>query len=579
MPARLLTRATRPFRRTLRRRTVNVPTELPNTDAIFLLLRRMRWPLVSMVVIFSISVSGLILIPGEDPQGNVDYFTVFDAIYFMSYTATTIGFGEIPHPFTPHQRLWVTVCIFGSVVGWAYALGALLNIFQDQSFRRAVALQRFRGKVAHLPEPFVLIVGYGQAGRTLATALDRAGRRIVVLDEDPNRIDVLISDQLIWDVPSFAGDPRDPSLLGLAGLAYQNCEYVLALTDKDEMNLSVLMATHMLRPDLPVITRNSDKRNWGWMSDFNPTAIINPFERYGDYLALGLGRPKTFRLSSWLIAEPGSELPESREHLSKGRWIVVSDSEFGDEVASDLRSVGLEVTQVSPDEGDPNVGDAVGLVAGSESDTVNMSVAAHARLKHPEIYISVRQKSTKMGSIVSAFAPDSVFVPTDLVAFESLARLEAPTFWGFIEYVRQQPDVWSDLVLDAMIKRLGERTPTAGEVTLNSQDAPAVVRWLESGRDLSVRDLLRHPDDRDDSIAVFPTVLTRDGDVRYLPDADTSLEVGDKLGFMFRTRGKGLLKQTLNYDTVVEYLATGVYRPATWLGRLFAGKPKDPVDL
>ena len=30
--------------------------------------------------------------------------TLFDAFYFMSYTATTIGFGELPWPFTTAQR-------------------------------------------------------------------------------------------------------------------------------------------------------------------------------------------------------------------------------------------------------------------------------------------------------------------------------------------------------------------------------------------------------------------------------------------------------------------------------------------
>ena len=33
----------------------------------------------------------------------------FDAFYFMSYTATTIGFGELPQAFNDAQRMWVTL--------------------------------------------------------------------------------------------------------------------------------------------------------------------------------------------------------------------------------------------------------------------------------------------------------------------------------------------------------------------------------------------------------------------------------------------------------------------------------------
>ena len=66
----------------------------------------------------------------------------------------------------PAQRLWVTFSIYLSVVGWAYAIGSLLTLLQDRSFRQALALRRFTGKVARLREPFLLMAGYGRAGRT-----------------------------------------------------------------------------------------------------------------------------------------------------------------------------------------------------------------------------------------------------------------------------------------------------------------------------------------------------------------------------------------------------------------------------
>src|ERR671910_3872905 len=74
---------------------------------IFLVLRRMRAPLIVLIVIFAVSVLGLSLIPGQDAEGRPWRMSIFDAFYVMSYTASTIGFGEIPHPFTYGQRLWV----------------------------------------------------------------------------------------------------------------------------------------------------------------------------------------------------------------------------------------------------------------------------------------------------------------------------------------------------------------------------------------------------------------------------------------------------------------------------------------
>ena len=114
---------------------------------IFLIMRRMRAPLIILIVIFSISVVGLALIPGVDPDGEPARMSLFDAFYFMSYTATTIGFGELPYPFTTAQRLWVTFSIYLSVIGWAYAIGSLLTLLQDRAFRQALALQQFTRKV------------------------------------------------------------------------------------------------------------------------------------------------------------------------------------------------------------------------------------------------------------------------------------------------------------------------------------------------------------------------------------------------------------------------------------------------
>ena len=60
----------------------------------------MRAPLITLIVILSVSVVGLTLIPGVDLEGRPAFISLFQAFYFMSYTAATIGFGELPWPFS-----------------------------------------------------------------------------------------------------------------------------------------------------------------------------------------------------------------------------------------------------------------------------------------------------------------------------------------------------------------------------------------------------------------------------------------------------------------------------------------------
>jgi voltage-gated potassium channel len=232
------------------------------SETIFLILRRMRAPLIVLVAIFSVSVLGLTLIPGQDAEGRPWDMGFFDAIYVMSYTATTIGFGEIPYPFTYNQRMWLTISIYLTVVGWAYAIGSLLGLLQDRAFRSALALQRFTRRVARLSEPFVLIAGYGRAGELLGHSMDALGRRVVVLDRNEERIDGLELETYHGDVPGLAADARDPGHLGVAGLDHPCCEAVVALTDDDEANLAVVMTTARLASSSSVSATTASQQGW-----------------------------------------------------------------------------------------------------------------------------------------------------------------------------------------------------------------------------------------------------------------------------------------------------------------------------
>ncbi len=553
-------------RGSVRRAEVAVPTEVPAVDAVFLVLRRMRVPLIVLVVIFAVSVAGLAIIPGRDAQGNPARMTVFDAFYFISYTATTIGFGELPNAFTTAQRMWVTGSIYGSVIGWAYAIGTLFSLLQDQGFRDALALQQFRRRVRRIDEPFLLVAGYGHAGQLVCQGLDGLGRRAVVLDETRERIEALAADQLSIDVPGLAADVHNPAMLGVAGLGHPRCEGVLALTDDDDANLAVVMAANLVRPGLPVIARCADRAVEEHMHDFAPQAVINPYDRFGGYLVLALRRPTTYRLATWLMSPAGSPLPERREGLADGRWIVCADGQFGEEVTADLRRAGLDVTMADPADGDPDVTGIVGFVAGTERDTTNLSLAAHARLSDPGIYLVARQKAPSSAPLIQALDLDSVFIPTELVARETLARVITPISWSFIDHILQQPDGWAVDTLTRITARVGPRAPHPLRLIVTPAEAPALVRWL-ARHELALGDVLRDPDDRGRSLAAIPLVLIRGEETTFLPDLDGALRVGDVVLMAGRESAHDAMTATLFYDAAVEYVATGRQVPSTWLWR------------
>ncbi|MFP5416538.1 MAG: potassium channel family protein [Actinomycetes bacterium] len=553
-------------RRTLRRRYVRVPADEPSTDAVFLLLRRMRRPLIVVVAAFAVSVAGLCVIPGADDQGRPYMMSVFDAFYLMSYTATTIGFGEIPYALTREQRLWVTVCIFGSVVGWAYAIGTLFALLQDRAFREAMARQAFLRQVGRLHRPFLILVGYGQMGRLAAETLDSLGRSVVVVANDQASIDALSQANLSGDIPGLVGDARDPGVLGLAGLGNRHCQGVLALTDNDAVNLSIVMAVTLLRHDLPVIARANDRITSKAMREFGAEAVVNPFERYGNYLVMRLRRPATYRLVTWLMASPGEPVAPGSEEHEDGLWVIATDDHFGREIAADLDDAGLDSTVVSPADGAPDVSGAVGFIAGGVDDAANLALAGHARLVNPDIFLSVRQRSRNHEALLRAFAPDSIFVPAQLTVQEALARVITPDFWDFVAHVWAMPDDEASGLLERLVREVGRGSPDSRRFVLNQHEAPAATRWVR-GRELRLGDLFRHPDDRDHTVGAVPVTLVRHGKATYVPALDTPLQPDDAIIAVGRRRAFDTMADALFYDHTVEYLATGRHVPATWLWR------------
>lgn len=571
----------RPFlrRRTvLRRLPVEIPTEVPATTAIFLVLRRMRAPLITIIVVFSVAVFGLAATPGVDAAGNPHRLSVFESFYVISYTATTIGFGEVPNAFSTQQRLWVTATIYATVIAWAYAIGTLLALAQDESFRDAVAGQRFARKVRNIHEGFHIIAGYGQAGRIVGRGLDWFGRRFVVIDRSGARVDHLGTEQLSVDIPGIEGDAANPAVLGIAGLGHKHCQGVLALTDDDQTNLGVVQAVHLLAPDVPVIARCADRGTAAHMAAFGAEAVINAYDRFGSYLVLALKRPAVHQLVTWLMSPGGTGLPDRGEAMPMGTWVICAQGQFRDEIARDLRSAAYDVVVADPDSGEPDVRGAVGFVGGMATDTATLALAAQVRTSAPDVFICLRQATAASAPLYAAFAPDSLFVPTELVAREAFARIVTPHTWAFLEYAVRQDDAWAADLVARLVTQCGSGSPDPVILVLDTRSAPAVVRWLERGGVLTVADLLRHPDDRSQPSGNAVLALNRGGDIAFDPDADTPLAVGDQLLLVSRARAYSILREVLFHDAAVEYAVTGRRVPATWIWRRLTGNRARPND-
>ncbi len=550
------------------------------SETIFLVLRRMRAPLILLISIFAISVLGLTLIPGQDAAGRPSRMGFFDAFYFMSYTASTIGFGEIPNSFTYGQRMWVTITIYLTVIGWAYAIGSLFAMVQDRAFRQALALQQFRRKVSRLQEPFLLIVGYGQTGELLGHAFDELGRRLVVIDISGDRIDDLQLGSYRADVPGLVADARDPGHLVIAGLGHPSCEAVVALTDDDEANLAVTMTAALLRPDLPTVARTSSSTTAQRMRAFGAPMVVNPYDVFGDHLRLALRAPSSYRLLSWLESGPGAEIPELGQPPGSGTWVVCGSGSVVSELTSDLRAEGLDVAILEPGaaigdaaepaaQGETDLRHAIGFVAGTDNDTTNLSLVAAARQTNPSLFIAARQNRPANNPLFAAMSPDALLVPTDVVAHEAYALLSTPLLRRFLSEMPGRGDEWAADMIDRLSTLGGRHLPMLWKVALTAQEAPAVQSWLASGR-ARLGDLIREPTERTEQIPAAVLLVLRGDECTLAPDDDFVLAADDEILFAGRSTAHRALESTLFLDTVGQYVVSGRQVPSSWIWRRLA---------
>jgi Trk K+ transport system NAD-binding subunit len=542
----------------------------------------MRLPLVVLIGIFAVSVLGLSLMPGQDAEGRPERMGLFDSFYFMSYTATTIGFGELPNEFTPAQRMWVTLAIFLSVIGWAYAIGSLLSLMQDQGFRQALARRSFTRAVRRIREPFLLLVGYGNASKILARSLDDMGRRFVVIDTSEARVSGVEIDSYHADAPALLGDARDTGLMTLAGLGHPTCAGVIALTGDDETNLDVAMTTALLRPDLPVIARSNSRDVAERMRAFRVQDVVNPLDRFGDHLRILLRSPAAYQLMIWLTSAPGTPLPDRFEPLPHGRWVVCGHDRYGEELSSDLRAEGLDVTvvyvsggTVLAGEGDSahvvesgHVADAVAFVAATENDTTNLWLVEAAKRSNPDAFLVALQNRRANAPLFNAVGVDFGMVPAEVIAHEVLARLANPALMRFLPEVPRQGDRWAAELVDRLVATCGSGTPDLWRVTLDADEAPALQGRLD-GESLPLADLLRDPADREHSLDVVALTLFRDGDRTMAPPGDMMLRAGDNLLLGGRIRDQAALNTTMTELPTASYVLDGRRVPAGWLWRRF----------
>jgi len=518
------------------------------SDVLFLTLRSLRGPLIILILVYATAVLGLVLIPGVDDQGEPWRMSFFHAFYFVSFMGSTIGFGEIPYPFTDLQRFWVVLSIYFSVFAWLYAIGRSIALIQDPALRQAFTHAAFRRSVRNLREPFYLLCGYSDTGRILTHGLAATGMRAVVIDRDQDRINRAELDDLPLFVPNLRADATDPGNLTAGGLESPFCEGVIAATDDDHVNLKIAISSKLLHPESRVICRSELHDVGVNMESFGTDYIFNPFDLFAERLAMAIHSPARYIIREWLTSPAESALHEPL-FPPRGRWVLCGYGRFGKAIQEYLALENIEATIIEADPGateappdairgrgteartlrEAAIEDAVGVIAGTDDDANNLSIIMTAREINPGLFTVGRQNRQRNEALFEAAGLDIVMQRSDLIAREIVTLISNPLLATFLDMVdAQQDEQWCNVLASRLSGLTDAGVPRVWTLAVSKAGASAVAIALFQGEEVLLGDLLtdtRHQA-RHDCMALL---LQRGKTPGLLPPLDTPLELGDRI--------------------------------------------------
>ncbi len=550
---------------------------------VFIILREMRTPILVLICVYAVAILGMALIPGRDGEP----MSVFHAFYFVMYTATTTGFGEIPEEFSDAQRMWAIFCLFVTVVTWLYSIGAIIRLLQNRFFQLAREEWHFIRAVRRLGTDYYILCGFGDTGSLLARGLSDAGIPAAVLDKDRDRIRALQLRDYNVPMPGLCCDASVPRFLIDAGVQSPRCRGVIALTHDEEVNLKIAAVSRLLNPNIKIIAMSASQFHEETLATLGrDTHFVDPFKVFAKGLGAAIVNPSLYILNEWLARARGASLEKRFRLPPPGRWIICGYGRMGREVYRALHNLGVETAVIDPrppaEEVDiyiqgrataktlkaAGIRKAVGVVAANDDDGRNLSIIINARGLNPGVFMIVRQNRHQNEVAFEAADADIIMQPSLVTARNILFRLTAPLLRPFFSFLvrKHRYDVrFMVQLLERLRRTLGDAPPQLLTLHLKAGKADALIRaWAEQA-EIRLGDVLRDPRQREDRLSIVPLALrSTDDAIMFLPEDDVLLRPGDELLLCGTEAALQLLDATLNNDYLLFYVVTGRDLPRGW---------------
>ncbi|RXK12230.1 potassium transporter TrkA [Halarcobacter mediterraneus] len=540
------------------------------SSSLFIVLQRMRKPFLVLITTYTIAITGLLLIDGFDDAGKPYQMTIFDAFYFVTYTATTIGFGETPYEFTYAQRIWVSILIYITVLGWFYAIGTLVSLLQDKVFNRELQKAKFKRQVKSIKQKFIIILGYNQITSEIINRAISQGIRAVVIEKDEAKANEAILENFTPTVPVLVADAHSAWAIEFAGIKSKYCKGLVSIFDNDSLNLRIALTSKLLNPYVKLVVKSTTQNHTDNLKDLDVEIIANPFSIISSEILMALSAPNILKLEKWVyqIEHLNSSLPL----FPKGKYIICGFGRMGQHIYKRFKYLEIETQFVEIDKDKTinfiedeeiqiaygnaddkkllqNVGidEAVAIIAATNDDTTNLSVLATAKKLNPKIMTIARENEMDDFSIFKSAKIDHIFMPARILINKTTNALINPLSDKFIRLATSQDDMWASKLVKELTLKINEN-PLLIELKIDKKETPTIYDNLFK-ENITIKLLSKSLYNRELHNNMIPLLLHRNNEYILLPSLDEKLQKNDSL----------LLACDENAKNDIEYIIQNIY--------------------
>lgn len=175
-------------------------------------------------------------------------WTLLDAIYMVVITIFGVGYGEVQPLTSTTLKVFTILVIIAGVLSVAYTVSGFVQLITEGEIRKLLNVKRMN-KDIELLENHVIICGFGRIGQMVARQLKAAHQPFVVLDNDPDRIELAREQGYLM----YLGNATDES--NLQAVQIHKARTLATVLPNDAANVFITLTAREMNTNLVILAR------------------------------------------------------------------------------------------------------------------------------------------------------------------------------------------------------------------------------------------------------------------------------------------------------------------------------------